>query len=188
MSGEIDVRVTPSLHPTNVQKIDGYGDDTKHLLAATETAFSEAYIGIGQVHDARAAAARNPTWNEAGQLIQTHNLGERVFTRIAKHFDAALGNLNRGIASIEAELSAPIASSAALRVATEIRAHVKGLKATERMAFVQQAIRDSDQRTATAILANPTMREGYWKIHIFQYSGGDGVPKTTVPVSPLALK
>ena len=160
MSDNIDTRVTPSLHPDNVKQIDGYGDDTAHLLAAAETAFSEAYIAIGKVHDARALAAKDPTMNEAAQLITVDDYAQKQFNRVARQFDRVLQDLNKGIASIEVELTAPVEAKASHGVAGEIRAYVKGLPSDERMTFIQQAIRDSDQRTATAILGAPAYLSG----------------------------
>jgi len=74
MPDKIYLRASPSLHVENVAQIDGYDESTRHLLSPTEIAFAEAYAGISKVHDARAAAKRNPVWNEAEQLIQTQAL------------------------------------------------------------------------------------------------------------------
>jgi len=160
MSDNIDTRVTPALHPENVKKIDGYGEDTAHLLAATETVFSEVYIAIGKIHDARVASKKNPSWTEAEQTMQTAAFADKQFARVARQFDRVLQDLNKGIASIEAELTAPVESRAAHPVSSEIRAYVKALPAGERMTFIQQAIRDSDQRTATAVLSAPAYLSG----------------------------
>ena len=160
MSEEIDTRVTPSLHPLNVRELDGYDDETAILLGPTETAFSEAYNGIGAVHAAREAAALNPTWNEAHQLIETDNFAEKQFKKIARQFDNVSANLNTVVKSIETELTAPIESKGAHTLATEIRRYVAELPDNERMAFVQQAIKDNDQRTATAILGGPAYLSG----------------------------
>jgi hypothetical protein len=160
MSEEIDPRVSQSLHPVNVRHLDVYDEETASILGATETAFSEAYIGIGQVHTARDKAATNPTWNEAQQLLQTADFSEKVFARVAKRFDAAAANLNTIIKGIEAELSAPVEARAAYGLATEIRGHVKGLSTEERMAFVQKAIAANDIRTAESILGAPSFLSG----------------------------
>ena len=41
-NANVDVRVSPGLHPDNVKQIDGYDDDTAPYLAPTMTAFSTA--------------------------------------------------------------------------------------------------------------------------------------------------
>lgn len=53
MSGDIDTRVTPALHPDNVKQVEGYDERTAPYVSLAETAFSDAYLGIGQVHSAR---------------------------------------------------------------------------------------------------------------------------------------
>ena len=160
MSEEIDTRVAAGLHPGVVRALDHYDDDTASILAPTEAAFTEAYAGIGKVHDAKEKAGTNPTWNEARQLIETDNFGQAMFAQIAKRFDNAASNLKTIIGGIEKEFAAPIESKAAGIIAQEIRSHVKGLKTAERMTFVQAAIRDGDQRTATAILGAPAYLSG----------------------------
>lgn len=160
MSDSIDSRVTPSLHVHNVTQIDGYDESTRHLLGPTETAFSEAYVAIGKVHDARAAAKRNPVWNEAEQLIQTQNFADKMFNHVAKHFDGALNSLNRGITSLEADLTAPVEAKASYALAVEIRAHTKSLPTEERMTFIKEAITAGDARTAESILGAPAFLSG----------------------------
>jgi len=160
MSDNIDIRVTPALHPDNVKEIEGYDSETEAILAPTVTAFDEAYRAIGAVHNAREKAKTNPTWNEAQQIIATDDLAQKQFGRIAKGFDSVRGNLEKGIASIEKELSAPVESKAAHSVATEIRGHIKGLTTDDRMKVIRQAIDDGDHTVATAVLGVPAMLSG----------------------------
>ncbi|WP_269218941.1 hypothetical protein [Brevundimonas vesicularis] len=160
MSDPIDTRVTPSLHVANVARIAGYDDDTRSYLAPTETAFSEAYVGIGRIHDAKAAADRNPSWTPDERLIQTQAFAEKTFASIARRFDSAGAALTRSIEALEAELSAPIASKAAQGVASEIRAYAKALQGGERMSFIQRAIDDGDDLTVGAVLGAPAYLSG----------------------------
>jgi hypothetical protein len=160
MSDNIDIRVTPALHPDNVKEIEGYDSETEAILAPTVTAFDEAYRGIAKVHDARDKAKTNPTWNEAQQIIATDDLAQKEFGRIAKGFDSVRGNLEKGIGSIEKELSAPVESKAAHTVAGEIRGHLKGLTTDERMKAIREAIDEGDHATATAALGAPAMLSG----------------------------
>ena len=160
MSEEIDTRVAADLHPGVVTALDDYDEDTETILGPTLAAFTEAYSGIGKVHDAKEQARTNPTWNDARQLIETDNFGQKVFGKIAGRFDSAAANLKTIIGGIEKEFAVPIESKASGTVAGEIRAHVKGLKATERMAFVQAAITDGDIRSATAVLGAPAYLSG----------------------------
>ncbi|CAN7285224.1 hypothetical protein LJR251_001367 [Rhizobium rhizogenes] len=158
---DVDIRVSPSLHPDTVMQIDGYGDDdTVAVLAPTMTAFSEAYEGLRKIHDAKAAADRNPTWNDAQKVVVTDDYAQKQFARIAKGFDVTRANLEKGIASIEQELSKPVESSAANVIAAEVRAHIKGLSTGERMTVIRQAINDGDHAVATAVLGAPAMLSG----------------------------
>ncbi len=160
MSEDVDIRITASLHPSNVQQVDGYDEETAPYLAAVETAFSEAYIGIGQVFTAREKAKSNPTWNESQQILATYDLSEKVFGRIARSMDAAKSRLDKGIAFIEGELAAPVTAKAAASVAAEIRSYAKGLETGKRMGFVQRAIADGDETTVSSLLGAPPYLSG----------------------------
>lgn len=160
MSEEVDTRVTLSLHPRNVRELDSYDEETATILGPTETAFSEAYDGIGKVHDARDAASRNPTWNEAHQLIEVDGFAQKQFGHIAARFDNVAINLNKIVSSIETDLAAPIQSQSSQTLSGEIRSYVANLPDGKRMAFVQQAITDNDTRTASAVLGGPAYLSG----------------------------
>jgi hypothetical protein len=156
----VDTRITPALHPGNVREIDGYDGETAVVLAPTETAFSAAYEGLRKVHDAREKARTNPTWNEAMQVIQTQELADKVFHRVARSFDTTRANLEKGIEHLEGELSRPVESRAAGGIASEVRAHVKGLPASGRVDLVRQAINEGDHIVATAVLGAPAILSG----------------------------
>jgi dGTP triphosphohydrolase len=160
MDEEIDTRVTPALHPINVRELDGYDDDTASILGPAETAFSEAYMGIAQVHTAREKALSNETWTEAQALLQTADFSDKVFEKVAKRFDAVTKTLNTIVEGIETELNAPIEVKAAHTLASEIRGYARSLPTGERMTFVQQAITDGDRRTAESILGAPPFLSG----------------------------
>lgn len=160
MADNVDIRVTMSLHPDVVREVEGFDDDTAVLLAPTITAFSEAYIGLGSIHTAREAAKKNPTLNEAAAVINTQDFADKVFARIARAMDSTRASLTKTIASYEKDLSQPVESKAAHPIASEIRAHVKGLTIGERMTVIQKAIREGDIAVATAILGAPAMLSG----------------------------
>lgn len=173
MSDKIDARISPALHPANVAQIDGYDADTAPVLAATMTAFDEAYRGIGQVFTAREKAKTNPTWNEALQLIHTQDLADKVLTKVAKGFDTTRANLERGIAFLEGELSQPVTTKAAGSIAAEIRAHVKALPTAKLHDFIQAAIAGDDHDTVSSLLGAPAYLSGltpeFQKIYLRQY-------------------
>lgn len=152
MADEVDTRVTPSFHPETVQAIAEYDDDTASILAGTEAAFKEAYIGVGRVHDASAASKTNPAWTEAAALIETQGFADKMTTQLAKKFDSATANLTRVIEGLERDLSQPIESRGVGAMSAEIRAYVKGLPDGERMGFIRKAIESGDERTVGAVL------------------------------------
>ena len=137
MSDYIDTRVTPSLHPDNVKEIDGYDEQTAPVLAPTMTAFDNAYQAVIAVHDAREAAKTNPSWNENQVVIHTDDLARRKMEHVTRTFDTVRGNLMKGIAHIEGELSAPITVKAAAQVAGEIRSFMRTMDTGERHEFIR---------------------------------------------------
>lgn len=160
MPTDISIQITPSLHPDNVLKIDGYDSDTAPIVAPTMTAFSEAYEGLRKIHDAREKARSNPTWNDVQQIVMTQDFADKVMAKVTRGFDATRANLEKGIAHLEGELSKPVESKAAGSIAAEVRAHIKGLPTGERLSVIRQAISEGDHSVALAVLGAPAMLSG----------------------------
>ena len=160
MNTNIDVRVTPSLHPDTVKAIDGYDDDTAPLLASTQRAFQEAYTSVGLIYEARDKAANNPTWNESQVAIETDQYARKHLAKVCKTFDEALVGVTKGIAHIEQELTAPLTSKASLSLASEIRAHIKSLPHDKRNALLLSKLASKDDTTLSAVLGAPAFLSG----------------------------
>lgn len=160
MSEEVDTRITPSLHPANAREMEDYGEDTAPYLGQFETALSTAYIGLQDIHNAREAAAKDPTLNPAAQVLKTDDYARKVFGRITQSFDRAGANLDRSITALEQQLTAPIESKASHGISAEIRAFVKGLDTGERLTFLQQAIERGDEQSASSVLGAPSYLSG----------------------------
>jgi hypothetical protein len=160
MADEIDTRVTPSFHPDTVRAIDAYDDDTASILVGTEAVFTEAYIAVGRVHDAREAGKTNPAWTEAAALIETQNFADKLTGNLTKKFDSATSNLTRVIEGLERDLSQPLEGGGVGGMSAEIRAYVTGLPEGQQMAFIRKAIDASDSRTVGACLAGPAYLSG----------------------------
>jgi hypothetical protein len=156
----IDTRITPALHPLNVQELDGYSEETAGILATTESAFAHAYHQLGRVFDASEAVRSDPTLTEAAAVVRIADYGDKAFTGMAQRFDAAAANLKTIVASIESDLTAPVESRASSTLSAEIRSYVAKLPDGERMSFVMKAIKDDDTRTASAILGAPAYLSG----------------------------
>jgi hypothetical protein len=157
---EIDVRVSPALHPLNVREVDGYCEETAPILAPTESAFRTAYDAVRACHDARAFGENNPAWTEGAVIIQTDALARKHMDRVTRGFDSARARLKDGIASIERELSAPVVSKATANIAAEVRSHMKGLPFDQRMSLLRQVIQNGDDISATAVLGGPAFLSG----------------------------
>lgn len=160
MTDNVDHRITPSLHPENVKSIDGFDEQTAPYLAPTMTAFSTAYEGVRAVLAAKEAAAANPTWNEAQQIIHTDDFAQKHLTRITKSFDVTRSNLDKAIVALEQQLTTPIESKAAASIAGEIRAFVRDMPTEKRHAFIQQALDAADHVTLGAVLGSPPYVSG----------------------------
>src|SRR6476469_277464 len=132
MAADINTRVSLSLHPLCVTRIEGYSDATKGYAAGTERVLHEAYSGVTSVFAAMDAAKKDPTLNDAGRILKVDEMAQRVFTKCAKQFDAERANLEKGIAQIEADLSAPITAKASHYLAAEVRAFVRQLPLADR--------------------------------------------------------
>jgi len=158
---DIKTLITPSLHPANIEAIEGYNDDTRGYVALVMEAFDTAYQGIGKIYEAKAAAGKNQAWNENQQVLIVAEFAEKHQTAIAKKFDAAFANLDKGITAMEAMLNDPVKADAErLNIAQEIRSHVKGLSEDERLKFLTDAQAAGDVETLRAVLGAPAYLSG----------------------------
>lgn len=160
MSDNVDTRITPALHPDNVKQIEGYDEDTAIVLAPTLTAFSEAYVAIQSVYDARAVAEKNPAWTDEQRLMQLDGYASKKLAHITRTFDTTRANLAKGISFLEVELAAPLEAKGAQSVSAEIRAHIKSLPSEKRHSFIQERIDAGDEMSVSAALGAPAYLSG----------------------------
>jgi len=157
---DTDHRITPSLHPGLVRALESFTEDDASFIGQAETAFSTAFEGLRQLHNASEKGRKNPSWTEAEAVIQTQVMADKVIERATRAFDSAGANLDKTIAAYEAQLSQPVESQAAHAVSAEIRAHVKGLSTGERLQFIQNVIAKGDHVSASAVLGAPAYLSG----------------------------
>lgn len=160
MSEDISTKISPSLHPDNVRNLDGYDDNTRAYLAPTEEAFTTAYTRIQAVWDTRAAVEKDTSRNEDAKILQVDAFASKHLDHITRTFDRTRDNLNKSIASIERELTAPVETRAGVSVAREIRAYCKALKTEERIGFIKRAIDAGDEATVSSLLGAPSYLSG----------------------------
>lgn len=163
----VDTRVSPSFHPQNIAVLEDFDDDTQPALQQVVDAFASVYTHMGKVHDAREAAAANTAWNEDQRTIKVQEATDRAFAKFAPQLTTVFHAMRNNVAALEKELMAPVEAQASHTVSVEIRAHVKGLAERQgtstvdkragqsALGFVQEAIRDGDNKTATAVLGAP---------------------------------
>ncbi|MBT3071901.1 hypothetical protein KKP04_13615 [Rhodomicrobium sp. Az07] len=157
---EVDTRISPSLHPSNMASVEGYDDSTAHCVAQIESAFTTTYETLRKVHNAREKAKTNPTWNEAQQIVNTADFADKVMLDATRAIDTALANMKKGIASHEAKLAQPIASRSSSVVAVEIRSHLQKLSSEDRRKLIRAAIKAGDAETMSSVLGAPAYLSG----------------------------
>lgn len=158
----IDIRVTPppALHQKVVEEIDGWGEDTKTILAETQTAFSTAYKTLRKVHNTREVVNANPGWNDDQKLLQMDNFAKKHLAAVTKTFDTARANLTKGINCLEKAQVEPIQTKAASTLANQIRDYARNLPDDKRHEFLRAAIARDDNETVTAMLGAPPYLSG----------------------------
>lgn len=157
----IYTHVPPDLHPDVIKGIEEYDQEMHPHVAPAITALSTVYEGLNSIHTARQSAEKHPTWNEAAKVIQTADFADKVVQRATKQVDSIVGLMRKTVASLEAELSAPLDQAAGSRpINSEIRAFVKGLKADERMKWFNNALRNGDTLSLVAVLGAPAYLSG----------------------------
>lgn len=158
---DITTTVTPSLHPSNIEAIEGYNADTKGYVNPALEAMSVAYEGLAKIHQAKVAAAKNQAWNENQQVLIVAEFAEKHQNAITRKFDAALSSLTKGIEAMEATLNDPIKANAERSsIASEIRAHVKNMTTDERLQFLSHAHETGDIESLRAVLGAPGFLSG----------------------------
>lgn len=160
MSADTDTRISPTLHPGIEAEVADYDDETRPLLGATETAVSEAFNALKSIHDAKAAAATNPTLNEFAQLILVDNHATKLMDKVYTKWSRTVDTLNNNIAAMEKDLYAPVEQRATATMASEIRRHFATLEMGPKMNALRKAIEAGDELTASSILGAPCYLSG----------------------------
>ena len=157
---KVDTRISPALHPGAVEQIDGYGDDTKDVLAATMTAFSTAYEGIRSVWNAREKVEQDTSKTADARLLQLDGFAQKKLESISRSFDGTAATIKKQIRYLEGELAQPIEQKATGGVAAEIRAYAKALPQDKLHKFIGDAIDGGDVTTVGAVLGGPAYLSG----------------------------
>jgi hypothetical protein len=166
---EIDHRVSPSLHPDTLLQLEGYGEDVAPFVAPVMEAFSDAYLTLGKLHDAKAAAAKNQAWTEAQQILLVSKEADKQQARLCKKFDHVHATLKKQAAHYEEQLTQPLKEKAGMgSLNSEVRAHAKALSHEDREKLVQDAFAANDTDTLQALLgAQPFLSGMMPEVHAY---------------------
>lgn len=161
MSDDIDVRVSPDLHPAALLGLDDVTEATAPFISSTVDAFRSAYQFIGSIHDVREAAFADPTLTEAAALLKADDYARAKLAGVTKKFDAAMTHLKNGIASLEGMLAEPVKERASVMISGEVRAALKA--SDKRTEILERALAEKDHEVLSAALGGPPMLSGLSK-------------------------
>lgn len=142
----------PDYDPRVISKMKGVDESNIGYVKPAVDAFSQLYVSLQRLSDAREAAKKNGAWNTGQQILAVSREAEKLEAAALRAFDGAHARLRDGIKSIDESLSKPLQSRADATLSREVREHVKGLSADKRHTFISERIDKGDSRTVEAIL------------------------------------
>lgn len=158
---EIKNYVSPTLHPANITGLESYTNNTRGLIEHAAEALGECYQSVVAVIDARKKIKLDDSRTERAKVIQTAKLADQYSDRARQKCEASWKRLTDGINYTEKELTKPVEEYAGIgNVATEIRAHLKGMKQGQRMQFLNTALENGDERTIRSAIGAPEFLSG----------------------------
>lgn len=167
-----------ALHPGSLGNIapvlDKEGSPGARALALAQSALTIAYTSYAKVEDAVSSLPLGnevrmvngrPTQLSAGAIDElvsaTDGASKRVLAAVQKNYE----ELEKISQTLGQQVAAAVDDPArktpeGLAVATEIRAHMKGLPEAKRSAFAYSAVEAGDKQTVAAILHAPAYLSG----------------------------
>lgn len=153
MPEQVDIRVSPSLHPETFTNLDGYNDDSAKFIGDAVSAFNDAYVTLGRIHTATEIGKKDLTRTEENRILIVGKEATKHQERLCRRFDVAHANIKKGADHIETELSQPLKERAGLgNLNQEVRGHCKALDRTERTKLLNEAFEAGDTDTLQAVL------------------------------------
>ena len=149
----VDHRVSPAVDPETFRAVEGYDDETRGFVDDVVSAFNDAYVTLGKIHDARELWERNPTTTDAQRILIVSKEAAKHKDRITRRLDRAHDSLKARIEFVENELSRPLTEMAGRgSLNAEVRTYAKGLSRSEREKLLQSSLIAGDDPTLAAIL------------------------------------
>lgn len=165
--------VPPSMHPEILSPLVDTMDvaDTwgPPALAVAREALTAAYRLYGAIEDAeKALLGAAPTEGRRrlnGREDEFVEAATRAFERNSPVIDKRLAELKTYAGYFEAKLAKVVEypegrGTPGVAMATEIRTHLKSLKASERVGFLGRAVETGDRQTVAAFLSAPAFLSG----------------------------
>jgi len=160
MSTPVNTKISPALDPENILALEGYSDETASFVGPVFSAFNDAYITIGKLHEAAALWRDNPAVTPENAILIVSKEGDKQRDRLLRGMDSALRGVEANITHAEAELSKPLEARALGTLNAEIRSHARSLSREERYKLLREAIDADDDTTVASILAAPPYLSG----------------------------
>lgn len=165
MSDNIDTRVSPALDPEVIRLMDGFTDEDAQFVGGVVNAFNDAYQTLSKLNDARELWQSNPAVTKEAAVVIVKKEADKHQQRVLQRFDLADRDLAANIEHTETELSRPLAEKASLGpINTEVRAFVRGMKRSEREAFMREKLEQGDDQSLAAILGAPHYLSGLTQV------------------------
>jgi hypothetical protein len=157
---EVSTVVSPTLSPVNITSMEGYEANAGYLAHAS-TSMDTAYQSVEAVITARQKLKLDESRTERARMLMVAELAEKYSSKVQRQFESSWKKLDAAIRHTESELTKPVEEFAGIgNVASEIRAHLKSLPATQRSKFLADALEANDDRTLQSVLGAPGYLSG----------------------------
>lgn len=141
-------------------------EDNIQFVQPAIGALTDAYLTVGKLWDARAAANNNPSWTEAARIEMVGREAEKHMLRILRKIDLASQTITATLTHTRKLMSEPLTEKAGMgTLNNEIRQHVKGLgDRSAREKFMTDAETKNDEKSLAAVLGAPPYLSGFTQV------------------------
>ena len=101
VSPPVNAKVSPALDPETYLNAEGCDDQTRGFVDDVVSVYTDIYLTVGKLHEARELADSNPAWGEEQKLLMVGAEAAKQKHRLAQKLDRA----HRDIATLRAASS-----------------------------------------------------------------------------------
>jgi hypothetical protein len=157
----VNTSVAPDLHPAVIEALADGDETVLPYLKPVQSWFESAYLSLGDLHTARQKGEADQSQTKASVILRVAKAAGAVQDKLLQRGESTLKAINTTIKSLETSLDTPLVQIANKgHVASEIRAHFKGLSVNERQKALQDAHARGDTEVMGAILGAPAILSG----------------------------